>query len=622
MTRAIRPRWLLAGLAATLLSLAGAMVSAQRSEASFITGKCLGEDVLGRGASFARDAHAAWKQQFQLGYCSAVGEFPVVSYDAAGSGAGRRAMGEHGTGNVDGANSRLADGPRFGMTDEPPSPTSIAQMNQGTPAPGDEGQVHVVPAAVGAVGIVVNFPNDCDRTLLDDASETAPAATNFTNRVRFTKSELEAVFAGDPGADTWSEVFSELGGDADCAVPIRRVVRFDSSGTTFTVKDFFNRINPARDWDTLGNTAWPNSGGAGAPLNGGANGNGPLVTKLLATDSSIGYSDISTARVGGLAIEPTTIAANRDDDVFWTQVENGSNVYREPTEDPSGFTTVGTKGADCDETVFTDVPASTLGDWAPVSGVNSAQGYGICTLTYGLVFDDHATAYGLFSPSVEEPKARSVKDYWTALLEGSGQAVLPSSDYAPLPAGILAIARAGIASVDWNKAAGGGGGGGGGGGSGGGGGGGGGGTTPPPAPVAPSNVFSVPRTALSSRNGTATFSIRVPGAGRLDLVGTANVPGGRASRRIVVGRARRSVGRAGTFTLTLKPGSAAKKRLRRTRRLRVRVTLTYTPAGGTARSSTRTVTLKLEEAAPLTRPNDRAVHDARVRRGPGRPPRL
>ena len=596
MTRAIRPRWLLLGLAATLLSLAAALAAAPRSQASYITGKCLGEDVLGRGASFARDAHAAWKQQFQLGFCGAVGTFPIVSYDAAGSGAGRRAMGEHGTGNVDGVNSRLADGPRFGMTDEPPSPTSIGQMNQGTPAAGDESQIHVVPAAVGAVAIVVNFPNACDRASLNNESETAPTATNFTNRVRFTKAELEAVFAGGSDADTWSDVFPELvltGTANPCNIPINRIVRFDSSGTTFTIKDFLNRINPARDWDALANTAWPNSPAPNPVLNGGANGNGPLVTKLLATDSSIGYSDISTARVGGLAIEPTTIAANRDDDVFWTQVENGSNAFREPTDDPNGFTTVGTKGADCDETVFTDVPSSTFGDWAPVSGVNSTQGYGICTLTYGLVFDDHASAYGLFSPAVEEPKARSVKDYWTGLLEGSGQALLPSSDYAPLPPAILAIARTGIARVDWDRGSGGGGppppppppgGGGGGGGT----------TTPPPPPVAPSNVFSVPRTVLSSRNGTATFSMRVPAAGRLELIGRANVPGrSRASRRIIVGRARRTVGRAGTYTLTLKPGSAAKRRLRRARRLRVRVTLTYTPTGGTARSSTRTVTLKL-----------------------------
>jgi hypothetical protein len=108
-------------------------------------------------------------------------------------------------------------------------------------------------------------------------------------------------------------------------------------------------------------------------------------------------------------------------------------------------------------------------------------------------------------------------------------------------------------------------------------------------------VFSVPAARVNTRNGRATFTVRVPAAGTIVVVGRANLPRPRASVVRRIGRVRLTVSQGGTYRATLKPSAAAKRVLRRKRRLRVRVTITYTPQGGTARSSTRTVTLKMRK---------------------------
>jgi hypothetical protein len=313
-----------------------------------------------------------------------------------------------------------------------------------------------------------------------------------------------------------------------------------------------------------------------------SNGNGALVAKLVATDGSVGYSDISTARANSpsLAIAPEA----NDNDTYWTQVQNGSNTFEEPTSSPIGFRTDGPKGANCQTTEFEGVPATTFGDWSKASGVKSAVGYGICTMTYGLVFDDNSDVWG-GSPA-EEAKARTVKDYWQNIVSEPAQAALFPNDYAPLPEDILAIAQAGVASVNWEGAADGGGGGGGGGA-----GGGGGDAGPAPLPIKPSNLFTLPRKSISSKTGGATLSVKLPGPGKLELVGTAKV----GKKQVKVGRTVLNASKSGTFSLQLKPSAAAKQQLRKKGSLRVSLELTFTPTGGDAKTSTSSIVLKLKQ---------------------------
>ncbi|HEX8689020.1 MAG TPA: substrate-binding domain-containing protein [Solirubrobacterales bacterium] len=604
---------------ALVLTAIAAVGSAPRANAAFTTAVCDGADITGRGASFARDAHNVFINNFEPVFCGGVPS-PTITYEALGSGAGRLAV------------KVRNDVPRFGMSDEPPTPAEIAQMDAGTgnePAendanPNDNGLIHVVPAAVGAVPPLVNFPDNCDVSLLPEASRTAEQNNDADGtpddvmRVRFTKQQFEEVWEKDPAADAWHEVFPALAPDADCQKPIIRVVRFDDSGTSFTFKDYLNSIDGAEGWLTTyvaganKTREWPSAvfgaradcGGANGPgaqedaidqlTSGCANGNGPLVAKLVATDGSVGYSDVSTARSNSpsLAITPE----GNDNDTYWTQVQNGSGTFTEPTSSANGFRTDGPKGANCSTTTFTGIPDAedgTLGDWSKASGVNSPAGFGICTLTYGLVFDDNADVWG--GSAAEEAKARTVLDYWENVLSTPAQAALFPNDYAPLPAAILKMSRAGIAEVDWEKGE----------------------SNPGPGPgpgdpnpggnppagnappplSAPSNLFSLPRKTISSKTGQATISVKIPGPGVVEMIGTANVPSGKAGRQskksIRVGRTVLNASKAGTFNLTLKPGGAAKRRLQKTGSLRVSLTVTYTPTGGTAKTTNISVTLKL-----------------------------
>jgi ABC-type phosphate transport system substrate-binding protein len=610
--------------------------TAPDAHAAFTTSKCAGANITAEGASFQNRAHQVWGQNFANVFCAPLTP-PGVAYTGSGSGAGRAAM-----------VARTPTGARFAGTDEPLDSQTKAAIEAGDPAvTGDEGTVHQIPVAVGAVAPLVNWPDACDPATVPAENRIAgTTATNFTSRVGFTKAQWETIWQGGPQANTWGDIFPGMLGrapatDADCRnKPITRVARFDVSGTTFAFKDFLGKIDPGT-WPVPGDNntlRWPNAqnGTANCPtgeppfqndpaqgrlITACANGGGALVDqlKLPANDGSVGYADLATARGRQLDITPCTAGAactdgdltngERDDDMYWTQLPRGDQgtttaaQFQDPAFFADGFLSGGQKGANCVATEYDNVPTSTLGDWASVSGTNSNLGFPICSLTYVLAWQDYSKPYSACTPGCdpieEERKARTARDYLESAVSSSGQEALPGSDYASLPTtgeNIRAIAQAGVLDIDFGTPSGGGGGGGGGGGDGGGGGGGGGGgTTPPPPAVEPSNVFSVPRTTVASGNGTATFTIRVPGAGRIVLTGRANIPGAGASRRIRIARVAQTVSRAGTYRLTLRPNRAARRVLRRRGQLRTRVTITYTPQGGAPRSSTRTVTLKLRK---------------------------
>ncbi|MBK5221140.1 MAG: substrate-binding domain-containing protein, partial [Thermoleophilia bacterium] len=450
------------------------------------------------------------------------------------------------------------------------------------------------------------------------------AALKGILRVRFTKAKFAKVWAGEENAK-WSEAFPELAAQgAPCEKPIIRVVRFDKSGTTFGFKDYLRTIEPGRGWTTTyetgtnGNREWPNAefgtgGQCGATAAPGKladtvdfltseceNGNGGLVKKVISTDGSIGYSDIATARNASPTFAVNASLATAPTTPYWTQVQNGTITvgsaeelagqgFTEPTfDEANGFKTTAAstpaqKGANClSPGIFKNTPADSYGDWSKTSGVNAASGFGICTLTYALVFDDNAAVFT--NTPEQESKARTVKDYQDSIVSDVGQSQLFAADYAPVPASLLTISRTAVSEIGWNKA-----------GSGGGPGPGGGGSTPPPGgspggPVLPpSNKFSIPRTTIASDKGTATFSVKLPGAGKLVVKGTAKV--GKA--KINAGTTTLTAGKAGTFKVTLKPTAAAKKVLNETGKLKISLKFTFTPTGGTAGTSNSSVTLKL-----------------------------
>jgi ABC-type phosphate transport system substrate-binding protein len=619
-----------AGLACLVLALMAALGLASQAKADFTTAKCAGTNIDANGASFAKGAQEVFNFNFKNIYCAGSGL--NVAYNANGSGAG-----------ISGAQLRTSTSRLWG-SDDPPTPAQVALMNSGAieTSPGvlaadtnnaNDGKIHIYPIAAGAIAPLVNFPDGCNPEALADKYRTVSAAQITGNaalkgilRVRFTKAKFAKVWAGEENAK-WSEAFPELAAQgAPCEIPIIRVVRFDKSGTTFGFKDYLRTIEPGRGWTTTyetgggstGNRAWPNAefgegGQCGTTAAPGKqadtvdylttqceNGNGGLVKKVISTDGSIGYSDIATARNASTTFAVNASLTTAPTTPYWTQVQNGTVAvgsaeelagqgFTEPTfDEANGFKTTAAstpaqKGANClSPGIFKNTPSTSFGDWSQTSGVNANAGFGICTLTYALVFDDNATVFG--NTPEQESKARTVKDYEESIVSDVGQSQLFAADYAPLPSGLLSLSRTAVAEIGWNKA-----------GSGGGGSTpppGGGGSTPPPGGGSvqpPSNKFSVPRTTIASDKGTATFSVKLPGAGKLDVRGTFKA----GKKKVKAGQATLTASKAGTFKVTLKPTAAAKKVLNETGKLKVSLKFTFTPTGGTAGTSSSSVTLKL-----------------------------
>ena len=67
------PRWglsvALAGALALALTALAAVGLASQANAAFTTGRCAGADIIGRGASFARERHNVFINNFRTIYC-------------------------------------------------------------------------------------------------------------------------------------------------------------------------------------------------------------------------------------------------------------------------------------------------------------------------------------------------------------------------------------------------------------------------------------------------------------------------------------------------------------------------------------------------------------------------
>lgn len=441
---------------------------------------------------------------------------------------------------------------------------------------------------------------------------------------------MEKIFAADTGAQRWGDIAPGIGGrgtgiasgdqsnrDVNCTdIPVRRIVRTDNSGTTYSWKAYLALIDPSRSWtgtyNPNPNTVWPALGGSGTAspqaavgasctstdhlCSAAGTGAGALTTAVAQTDGSIGYSDLATARSGGFDVTP----GGTQDYTFWAPLQNnpasGGTLYAEPTFTAAAHTTTNTtKGANCQNVAVANVPTPagspngdpTQGDWSRAYAAGGAS-YPACVLTYLEAWDDNAPVYG--NTADEQAKARSVKDYLEKIIvSGVGQGALFGADYSALPPALLGYAQNAVNAIGWNKAAGGGGGtppGGGGGG-----------TTPPrggggSTPTPPSNQFSLPSSSTSARG--LNYTVQLPGAGTLNVVATAKV--GRRTVRVASATARASA--SGRVRVKLSLSSAAKRALNRARshKLTIAVKFTFTPTGGTARTVTRTVTVRAAAA--------------------------
>jgi subtilisin-like proprotein convertase family protein len=120
---------------------------------------------------------------------------------------------------------------------------------------------------------------------------------------------------------------------------------------------------------------------------------------------------------------------------------------------------------------------------------------------------------------------------------------------------------------------------------------------PPPPPPPPANTFTV-GSKIVFKNGVTVLTVNVPGPGVVNVGQSAGGSGRRAvavaaakSKRLIKS-AKVVAKKAGPVKITLKPTAAGKKVLKRKGKLKAKVKITFTPTGGSPRSSVKSVTIK------------------------------
>lgn len=183
--------------------------------------------------------------------------------------------------------------------------------------------------------------------------------------------------------------------------PITTVVRSDSSGTTQNFSLFLQTAVPSV-W-TLGSSStinWPHSARA-------AQGNSGIAQVIKSTGGAIGYVDYADAKAAGLT---------------YASVKNSSGNFIAPS-------TAGASASAAGVTVNPDLTFHAV--WGP-----GAQAYPITYQSWVLV-------------NAKQPTASDAKllQAYIGYLLGDGQKLLPSLNYASLPASIDQMAKAQLSKI-------------------------------------------------------------------------------------------------------------------------------------------------------------------------------
>jgi phosphate transport system substrate-binding protein len=183
------------------------------------------------------------------------------------------------------------------------------------------------------------------------------------------------------------------------AITIAR--RSDASGTTQNFTEFLVKSAPGV-W-TLGSATtvnWP------ATSRGGS-GNGGVAQIIKSTPGAIGYVDYADAKASGLV---------------FASIKNSAGDYVAPS-------TTAASAAASQATVKPDLTFSAI--WAP-----GAASYPITYQSWDLVMENQSS-----------PQTAKNLQGWIGYLVGDGQKLLPSLNYAPLPANIDQMAKAQISKI-------------------------------------------------------------------------------------------------------------------------------------------------------------------------------
>ncbi len=312
----------------------------------------------------------------------------------------------------------------------------------------DNNPLHVIPVAIGAIATLIHLPDGCT-----GFGATTPL---YGQRPKVTLEALENVWYGT--GTTWADLIPTLPAAGCGDQPIKRVVRKDSSGSTFAFKQLMANIAPAHaaEWRALNNQLWPTNGTAIRPT---ATGGGALASYVgLATNpGTIGYVDLATARTNSNAT--FTYVDGTFDKTFWLPLQRtkgNPDLYDDPQLDANGY-----KNGRCRpwrqlrRREGQQHPGHAHGRDARqlVGHRRHAHRHRLRRLHADLR-DGVRRQRGRLLQLARGRGARRARSRTTSPRASSppaGQDSLPSNDYDALPASIYAIAKTGVDAIGWNK---------------------------------------------------------------------------------------------------------------------------------------------------------------------------
>lgn len=401
---------------------------------------------------------------------AADGGTKVLDYRAAGSGSAIDAFGAKAANDprswTDASTATTYTDFAFGGTDDPPTEQQIAWAEEGPPAHPTEGQLLTIPVAQVAIAAAVRLPDGCQ--LADQANRN------------LSRQQADLAFQGL--STTWRDLFgtavtavsgSGLTSDECRDKSFKRVVRLDSSGSTFVFKRYLNAAShvsggSAFDWrdpadgGTLTNQTWPNDAGATAVVRGAANGAGSLLDALNAQSENggLGYADVSTLRAKSFGWDYSGSYAP-DDKTLWLRAQRINNTnYNSPAVTNAQVATGSNAGAACNGVTYDNQPATLGESWQPASAVLTPTDFPACGLTYQMTwlwgFDTENSRFKAVQAGATEGEWRAVRDYLRYVLgvirPGVGPSKLAPLGYAKLPTDVATKAIQAANKVGWLRA--------------------------------------------------------------------------------------------------------------------------------------------------------------------------
>ncbi len=203
---------------------------------------------------------------------------------------------------------------------------------------------------------------------------------------------------------------------------IQTVHRLDAAGTTQVLTDYISRVNtPWKDGPGVGlSISWPTTPTPAKAISG----NSKLAAYVNSTANTIGYVDLADAH----AVTHVGIGA----------VLNPAGQYLVPTS-------ANTASAIDHISAATKFPTS-AGDWSSVDMVDSTSSgdYPLAALAYGFIYQALDKGY---APTLA--KSQAIHQWFTWILT-NGQQNASALFYAPLPASLVSVDEAGLATLTYD----------------------------------------------------------------------------------------------------------------------------------------------------------------------------